>query len=162
MDGGIYNTSTLRNSPGETTLSYCHRSLGKQPTFGHATTGFPTKWRLRNERRNSILMTRQYPDLGSASDWSSHVGNLIQPVRSTTQIWIVTRHQYRISVLVSQTSFGGKTSGCVAKCPLFSRVTFIGVYIYIFFHRCMFVVYFTYTHTRASAIFKDIAIVLKR
>ena len=78
-------------------------------------------------------MTRQYPDLGSASDWSSHVGNLIQPVRSTTQIWIVTRHQYRISVLVSQTSFGGKTSGCVAKCPLFSRVTFIGVYIYIFF-----------------------------
>ena len=25
---------------------------------------------LRNERRNSILMTRHYPDLGSASDWS--------------------------------------------------------------------------------------------
>ena len=75
-------------------------------------------------------MTRHYPDLGSASDWSCHVGNLIQPMRSTTQIWIVTRHQYRISVLVSQTSFGGKTSGGVAKCRLFSRATFIAVYIF--------------------------------
>ena len=59
---------------------------------------------LRNERRNSILMTRHYPGLGSASDWSCRVGNLIQPIRSTTQIWVVTRHQYGISVLVSQTS----------------------------------------------------------
>ena len=30
----------------------------------------------------------------------------------------VTRHQYGISVLVSQTSFGGETSGSVAKCRL--------------------------------------------
>ena len=40
-------------------------------------------------------------DLGSASDWSCGVGNLIQPIRSTTQIWGVTRHQYGIFVLVS-------------------------------------------------------------
>ena len=33
------------------------------------------------------------------------------------------------SVLVSQTSFGGRTSGSVAKCRLFSRATFIGVYL---------------------------------
>ena len=58
-------------------------SLRKQPTFGDATTGFPAKWRLRNERRNSILMTRHYQDLGSASNWSCRVGNLIQPIRST-------------------------------------------------------------------------------
>ena len=32
-------------------------------------------------------MTRHYTDLGSASDWSCRVGNLIQPIRSTTQIW---------------------------------------------------------------------------
>ena len=38
-------------------------SMRKQPTFGGATTGFPAKWRLRNERINSILMTRHYPDL---------------------------------------------------------------------------------------------------
>ena len=39
-------------------------SLRKQPTFGDATTGFTAKWRLRNERRNSIPMMRNYPDLG--------------------------------------------------------------------------------------------------
>ena len=54
---------------------------------------FPPEWRLWNERRNSILMTCHYPDLGSAFDWSSRVGNLLQPIRSTTQIWVVTRHQ---------------------------------------------------------------------
>ena len=53
------------------------------------------------------LMTRHYPGLGSAFDWSSRVGNLIQPIRGTTQIWVVTRHQHRISALVSQMSFGG-------------------------------------------------------
>ena len=76
-----------------------------------------------NERWNSILMTRHYPDLGSASDWSCRVGNLIQPIRSTTRIWVVTRHQYGISLLVSRTSFGGETSGRVWKCRLFSHVT---------------------------------------
>ena len=82
---------------------------------------FPAKWHLRNECRNSILMTRHYPDLGSASDWSCRVGNLIQPIRSTTQIWVVTRHQCGISALVSKTSFGGETTGSVAKCGLFSQ-----------------------------------------
>ena len=81
----------------------------------------PPKWRLRNERRNSILMTRHNPHLGSASDWSCRVGNLIQPIRSTAQVWVVTRHQYGISALVSQTSFGGETSGSFAKCRLFSK-----------------------------------------
>ena len=37
----------------------------EQPTFHDATTGCSAKWRLRNERRNSILMMRQYPELGS-------------------------------------------------------------------------------------------------
>ena len=32
-------------------------------------TGFHAKWRLSKERRNSILMTCHYQDLGSASDW---------------------------------------------------------------------------------------------
>ena len=45
-------------------------SLRNQPTFGDAATDFPSKWRLRNERTNSIMTTRYYPDLGSASDWS--------------------------------------------------------------------------------------------
>ena len=41
-----------------------------------------------------------YPDLDSASDWSCYMRNLLQPIRSTTKIWVVTRHQYGISALV--------------------------------------------------------------
>ena len=72
-------------------------------------------------------MTRHYPNLDSASDWSCRVGNLIQPIRSTTQIWVVTRHQYGISALVSRMSFGGETSGSVAKCWLFSQAILAAV-----------------------------------
>ena len=45
--------------------NYLYVSLRKQQTFGDATTGFPTKWCLRNERRNLILMMRHYPDLSN-------------------------------------------------------------------------------------------------
>ena len=44
-------------------------SLRKEPTFCDATSGLPAKLRLRNERRNTTLMTCHYLDLGSASDW---------------------------------------------------------------------------------------------
>ena len=66
-------------------------------------------------------MTRHYPDLGSASDWLNQISHAARPIRSTTQIWVVTRHQYGISALVSQTSFGGETSGSVAQSGLFSQ-----------------------------------------
>ena len=82
-------TPSLFNS-----LVQLRNSLRKQPTFGDATTGFPTKGCQRNERRNSILMTCHYPDLGSASDWPCCMGNLIQPIRGTSQIWVETHHQY--------------------------------------------------------------------
>ena len=35
-------------------------------------------------------MTCYYPDLGSTFDWSCRVGNLFQPIRSTTHIWVVS------------------------------------------------------------------------
>ena len=44
--------------------------------------------RPKNERRNPILMTRHYSDLDRAAEWSCRVGNLIQPIRSTIQIWV--------------------------------------------------------------------------
>ena len=62
-----------------------------------------------------------YPDLGSASDWLCNVGNLLRPIRSTFQIWVVTCHQYGISALVSHTSFRGETIGGVSKCGPFSQ-----------------------------------------
>ena len=75
----------------------------------------------RNERRNSILMTCYYTDMGSASGWSCRVRNLLQPIRITTEIWVFTRHQYRFSALVSQTSFLVETSDGITKCLLFSE-----------------------------------------
>ena len=68
-------------------------------------------------------MTRNYPDLGSTSDWWNQISHAARPIRGTTQIWVVTRHQYGTSALVSQTSFGGKTSGsvAVARYRLFSQ-----------------------------------------
>ena len=47
----------------------------------------------------------------------------VRPIRSTTQFWVVTRHQYGISALVSQTSFRGETSGGVVEYRLFSQAT---------------------------------------
>ena len=37
----------------------------------------------------SMINQKHYPDLGSASDWLCHMVNLIQPIRSTTQIWVL-------------------------------------------------------------------------
>ena len=70
-------------------------------------------------------MMRHYPDLDSASDWLNQISHAARPIRSITQIWVVKRHQYGIFALVSQTSFGGETSGSVAKCRLFSQAIVI-------------------------------------
>ena len=37
------------------------------------------------------------PRSGSASNWLCRVANLLQPIRSISQIWVVARHQYGIS-----------------------------------------------------------------
>ena len=109
-------------------ICYLFKKLRQQTKFPDAITGFPANWRLRSsDGRNSILMTSYWwrvtthANLGSASDWSCRVGNLLQPIRSTSLIWVVTRHQYGISSPVSQTSFqsfNGKTSGDVTNCRL--------------------------------------------
>ena len=88
----------------------------------------------RNERRNSILMTRHYPDLGSTSDWLKRISQAARPIRSPTQIWMVTRQQYGISALISQTSFRGEISDGVAKCRLFPQATALFTSIVFKFH----------------------------
>ena len=73
-----------------------------------ATDSFPAKWRLRNDCRNSILMTHHYSDLNSASDW--------------LKICLSNHKLYpNLGSEVSQTSFCGQTSGSVVKCRLFSQ-----------------------------------------
>ena len=59
--------------------------------------------------------------LKHSSDWLKQVFLATRPIKSATQIWVVTVHQYGISSVVSQMSFRQETSGGVAKCPLFLR-----------------------------------------
>ena len=65
---------------------------------------------LREKRRNSTLMKYHCPDMGSASDWLRQIFPTAPPIRSTTQIWVVTRNQYGISVFVPWASFLRETS----------------------------------------------------
>ena len=70
------------------------------------------KWHLRNDYRNSMLMTHHYPDLVSDSDCLKQISHAAQPIRSTNcnQIWVVTRHQHGIFAFVSQMSSRRETS----------------------------------------------------
>ena len=83
--------------------------------------GFSTRYCLRTEHRNSPLMTCYYQDLGCAFDWLKQISYMAQPIRSTTQFWVVSHNQYGISALISQRSFCGETSGRIVKCQLFSQ-----------------------------------------
>ena len=72
-------------------------SLRKQPIFCNATTGSP---------QNDVWGTRAeipYP-------WRVTIcrSGLLQPITSTAQIWVVTRHQCGISALLSYLSLAGK------------------------------------------------------
>ena len=50
------------------------------------------------EERNIMHALRQNKN-------SRFIGNLLQPIRSTAQIWVVARHHYGISAFNSLTSF---------------------------------------------------------
>ena len=81
-------------------------------------------WAGRNERRNSILMTRHYPDLVVARGKFASTNHKHFPDPGSD----APIHQYEISVLVSQTSFREETSDAgVAKCRLFSQARFDAV-----------------------------------
>ena len=93
---------TFNRQPSKLEKITANRSRRKQPTFGDATTGFPAKWCLGNEHRNSILTNQKhYPDLGS----------------DASSIWNFCAR------FDSQMSFDGETSGTVDKCRLFSQAT---------------------------------------
>ena len=72
-----------------------------------------------------IIPVRIEEDNSSGNNYNvKQISLAAQLIRSTTQFWVVTCHQYGISALVSQTSFRGKTVGGIAKCRLFSQASF--------------------------------------
>ena len=70
---------------------------------------------------------RQYPDLGSASDWLKQISVMAQPIRSTMLIWVVTCLWYGISAGIPQASFCGKISGDFANIGCFLCLTTLDV-----------------------------------
>ena len=56
----------------------------------------------------AILMTYHCQDLGSAFDWSFYMANLLQPIRGTIKIWVVTHHQQRNFYAFLRHHFAGK------------------------------------------------------
>ena len=116
MTATVYARNNCVHLTSQTRLQHFYSYLAWENSQHFATppaTGFHAEWRLRNERRHSILMTHHYQDLGSASDWPEISLNPNQKHYP----W----NGYEISVLVSQTSFRGETSGGVAKCQLISQ-----------------------------------------
>ena len=96
------------------TLYYQQSSLRKQPVFPDATTALVSP---RNERAHKIHT--HYPDLRAcASDWTKQV---FGQSGGTTQIWVVTYHQYRISAFIPQMSFlGERQKWCRETSAFFS------------------------------------------
>ena len=58
-----------------------------------------------------------YLDQGGSSDWPCRERNLLKPIRNTSHIWVMARHQYGISLLVPQASFrvASRNVGCVLR-----------------------------------------------
>ena len=54
-----------------------------------------------------ILMTRHYPDPGCSSDWMN-----FQPIRSTAQIWVVTRHRFLRCHFAGKSGMALRNVGC--------------------------------------------------
>ena len=62
-------------------------------------------------------MAHHYPDLGIASDWLKQICHTAQPIRSTTQIWLVTQHVISMEFL----TFCGETK--VVEVAVYSNLT---------------------------------------
>ena len=75
MQAGLFTTLSLLPDIIKQNESPKVTSATKQPTFRNATSHsvFPPKCRLRNERRNFMLVTCHHPDLESASYWLNQI-----------------------------------------------------------------------------------------
>ena len=67
-------------------------------------------------------MTRHSPDLGGASDWLEVC--FTDPTRSTTQIWVVTRHQYGFLRSFLRLHVAGKSLVALPNVGCFLKLTF--------------------------------------
>ena len=84
-------------------------SLRKQPLFLGATSGFPSKWSLSRKRTQKLAEIGYWWRVITQIWIVLLVGRVkweicFQPIRSSDQICVVTRHQYGISAKMSEVS----------------------------------------------------------
>ena len=108
------------------------------PVFTNTEKSAPLRWEDKQKKTsihlNNSLVTQWQPEETADSRWhrqfprettsqwgtSEEIPYNFQPIRSTTEIWVVTRHQYAL-ISPGQTSLRGETSGDLEKCGLFSQ-----------------------------------------
>ena len=99
---------TPRPAPKPPILIYRNWSILNSPNFA-THDWFPCEMTYERWRQKFHTNDPSLPRSGSTWLVESNFPN--DTFRSTTQTWLVMRHQYSISALVSQTSFRGETSG---------------------------------------------------
>ena len=82
---------------------------------------------VKQRKIGKIRFNLLHPDLGSTSEWLVNEGNLLQSIRSTTPIWVVTCHQYGISWLVLRRSFCGNPMVATQNVSCFLRLAFLKI-----------------------------------
>ena len=87
---------------------HCAKFWENSRHFATSPLVSPSKWRLSNECRNSILMTFHYPDLSSGSDWLRQISSVARPIRRISHISVVTRHQMEFLQSFLRRHFAGK------------------------------------------------------
>ena len=92
---------------------------------------FLTRRRLRNKRRNSILITRHYSDLGSAS---ARIKNCFNQWKALQSLYLDLGSDAS-SVMEFVPSFPAQTSGFLAKCRLFQAKPYPVVIIFSWLRR---------------------------
>ena len=97
-------------------LAYPMVAWEKQPTFCDATTGFPVQmpseeWAEKFRTWHVAAQIWVAPLIGRSAKEICFNQSIRSTALKSTQSLVVTRHQYGISVLVSQLSFRGETSG---------------------------------------------------
>ena len=89
----------------------------------------PAKWRLRKKRGISILLTRRFPDLGSASDWSKEIFSQSEAQPRSWKCHVISMEFSRS--FLDQKSFRGETSGGVGKRRVFCRLGMMARFVFL-------------------------------
>ena len=105
-----------------------HTGLNLSKPWPEKTVDISWSYHLFLWEMTSKCREWHYPDRDtcSAFDWLKKISLVAQPIKSTTQFWVVTHYQHGISALIIQKSFCGQAIDGIAKCALFLYFCFSG------------------------------------